>query len=204
VPAGPATAGAVATVLLIGWQYSAQPGLLKRRPAGTAVACAALGFLAYFSGFSSQASAAALVADPAAIYFTLAMSAWMAFVGAPAKDLPDIAGDAAAGRRTLPVRWGEPVTRHLIAGAAVAIMIAIITAAQHSPGHRRDHRRADQPEPGVHREPAAPPPAVPRLYDHPVRDEHLLTHGLSDPLTVHRFARPGPPSVAVGETQPPH
>ncbi len=126
---GAATTATVAAVLVIGWQYSARPGLLKRRPAGTAVAGASMGFLAYVTGFSSQADAVSMVIAPGAVTFAIAMSAWMAFVGAPAKDLSDVPGDAAAGRRTLPVLWGERPTRHVIAGAAVIIAIAFAVAA---------------------------------------------------------------------------
>jgi 4-hydroxybenzoate polyprenyltransferase len=130
---GVATAGAVAAVLVIGWQYSARPGLLKQRPAGTALAGAAMGFLAYLAGFSGQASATSLVIAPGALAFAITMSAWMAFVGAPAKDLSDITGDAAAGRRTLPVLWGERRTRYVIAGAAAAIAIAFAVTATRGP-----------------------------------------------------------------------
>lgn len=120
---------AVAAVLVIGWQYSAPPGYLKRRAAGTAAAGAAMGFGAYFAGFAGQAGSAWLHPGAAAIAFSVTMSAWMAFVGAPAKDMSDVPGDAAAGRRTLPVLWGERTTRRAVACAALAISVASFGAA---------------------------------------------------------------------------
>lgn len=124
LPEGMPRSAAVIAVLALGWQYSASPGALKRRVAGVAVVGAALGFGAYFVGFSSQAGTDWSHPAPGPVAFAVTMSAWMAFIGAPAKDLSDIPGDAAAGRRTLPVLWGEAATRRVIAGAAVVIAVA--------------------------------------------------------------------------------
>lgn len=126
---GVVPAAAVVAVLAIGWQYSARPGLFKQRPAGTAAAGAAMGFLAYVIGFSSQASASSMTSAPGALTFAVTMAAWMALTGAPAKDLSDIPGDAAAGRRTIPVLCGERLTRRVIAGAAVVIAAAFAIGA---------------------------------------------------------------------------
>jgi 4-hydroxybenzoate polyprenyltransferase len=119
----------VAAILLIGWQYSAAPGFLKRRMAGTAAGGAAMGFLAYFAGFAGQAGGAWTHPGPGPVIFAVTMSAWMAFVGAPAKDLPDVRGDADAGRRTVAVLWGERATRRIIASSAIVIAIAFCGAA---------------------------------------------------------------------------
>jgi 4-hydroxybenzoate polyprenyltransferase len=126
---GVAPACIVAAVLVIGWQYSGRPGYLKRRPAGTAAVGGALGLLAYLSGYAGQARAEWLEPRLAPLIFVLTMSAWMAFVGAPSKDLPDVAGDAAAGRRTLPLILGETRTRRIIAIAAIIISIEFSIAA---------------------------------------------------------------------------
>ncbi|HET9895061.1 MAG TPA: UbiA family prenyltransferase [Streptosporangiaceae bacterium] len=130
---GMTAALAVAAVLVVGWQYSARPGLLKQRPAGTAVGGAAMGLLAYVTGYCSQAHAASTAVTPAAMAFVIAASAWMAFVGAPAKDLPDVPGDVAAGRRTLPALWGEHRTRLVIVASAVTIAFAFAAAAIRDP-----------------------------------------------------------------------
>jgi 4-hydroxybenzoate polyprenyltransferase len=130
---GIATTCTVLAMLVIGWQYSAPPCILKRGPAGTAVGGAALGFLAYLAGFLSQAGTARPRPGPVPLIFVLTMSAWMAFVGTPAKDLPDAQGDAAAGRRTLALIWGEIATRRLLVVAAMTITIAFSLAAVFGP-----------------------------------------------------------------------
>jgi 4-hydroxybenzoate polyprenyltransferase len=123
----------VLVMLVIGWQYSAPPFTLKRGPAGTAVAAVALGLLGYLAGFLSQVGTAWVRPGPVPLIFVVTMSAWMAFVGAPAKDLPDIRGDAAAGRRSLPLIWGEAVTRHLLVIGAMTIAVAFSLAAVFGP-----------------------------------------------------------------------
>jgi 4-hydroxybenzoate polyprenyltransferase len=123
----------VLVMLVIGWQYSAPPFTLKRGPAGTAAAGAALGLLAYLAGFLSQAGTTRLHPGPAPLIFVLAMSAWMAFVGTPAKDLPDIQGDAAAGRRSVTLIWGDATIRRVLAIAAVTIAMAFSLASVFGP-----------------------------------------------------------------------
>lgn len=122
--------GSVLAVLVLGWLYSAGPFALKRRPAGTALVGGSMGLLAYLDGFGSRAAGTGW-AHPgaAALIFAAAMSAWMAFVGAPAKDLPDVPGDRAAGRRTLPVRYGAAATRRVVAVGAVLVAIGLIATA---------------------------------------------------------------------------
>jgi 4-hydroxybenzoate polyprenyltransferase len=57
--------------------------------------------------------------------FALAATYWMVFVGVPAKDLSDIEGDAAAGRRTIAVTCGERLSRHLMYLAALILVCAL-------------------------------------------------------------------------------
>jgi 4-hydroxybenzoate polyprenyltransferase len=98
-----------------------------------AILGAALGFLAYLAGFLSQAGTTDQHPGPAPLIFVLAMSAWMAFVGTPAKDLPDMQGDAAAGRRSLMLIWGEAATRRFLAIAAVTIATTLLLASVFGP-----------------------------------------------------------------------
>ena len=126
---GVPTTCAVLAMLLIGWQYSASPGRLKARPVGTAATGAALGFLAYLAGFLGQAGSSWRHPTAEALLFVLVMSAWMALVGTPAKDLPDAQGDAAAGRKTLVLLWGENATRRAMAAAAVTLAITFVVSA---------------------------------------------------------------------------
>lgn len=111
---------AVIFVMAIGWQYSGPPLYLKRRPVGAPVACLLLGLATYSAGFLDQTGAWS-GADIEVLVFALVMSGWMGLVGAPAKDLSDTRGDAAAGRRTLAVLWGEARVRALAAMCALAL-----------------------------------------------------------------------------------
>ncbi len=56
------------------------------------------------------------------------MSAWMG-IGGLAKDLSDVEGDRAAGRRTLPLLWGERRAKSAIAVAAVTVGGSFLAAA---------------------------------------------------------------------------
>jgi 4-hydroxybenzoate polyprenyltransferase len=122
------TALPVAAVLAIGYMYSGPPFRLKCSPAGTVVTCALLGLATYDAG---QVSVAASTGHPgiALAVFAVAMSLWMGLVGAPAKDLPDIAGDAQAGRRTLAMLVGERRFRLALALVALGLGIAFLAVA---------------------------------------------------------------------------
>ena len=115
---GARTAFAVTTVLIVGWLYSGPPAYLKRQAAGTAVGGAALGLLSYYAGLAVWTRP-----HPGSTFliFAATLSSWMAIVGAPAKDLSDVPGDAAAGRRTLAVMCGEPLVRRLVACTAMLL-----------------------------------------------------------------------------------
>jgi len=54
---------------------------------------------------------------------------WMGLVGAPAKDLGDVTGDAAAGRRTLPVIYGQSRVRRVVSISAVSLAIVFIVVS---------------------------------------------------------------------------
>ncbi|WP_312888294.1 UbiA family prenyltransferase [Nonomuraea rhodomycinica] len=58
------------------------------------------------------------------VVFAGAATCWMVLVGVPAKDLSDIPGDAAAGRRTLGVLLGERRARRVMVAAAVGVLAA--------------------------------------------------------------------------------
>lgn len=102
--------------LAVGYAYSARPYPLKRGYYTTAPAVAVLGLTTYASGCLD----AGHHLGPPLLVFAGANAAWMALVGAISKDLSDIAGDEAAGRRSLPVLLGvRPTLRLLALGAAV-------------------------------------------------------------------------------------
>jgi 4-hydroxybenzoate polyprenyltransferase len=81
------------------------------------------GLLTYYAGV-----AAAGASSPPAAVLVLAgfMSVWMGAVGTTTKDLSDVAGDAAAGRRSLPIRLGERRVRTGVAVLAPALGVAFV------------------------------------------------------------------------------
>ncbi|HVQ92015.1 MAG TPA: UbiA family prenyltransferase [Mycobacteriales bacterium] len=116
--------------LAVGAAYSVAPFRLKDTTAGAAVAVVLLGFLTYLAG------AVATGQQPTGILlvFATAMSAWMGGVGAVAKDFSDVRGDAAAGRRTLVIRWGDRRARAAVSASAAAIGIGMLALVAWYPG----------------------------------------------------------------------
>jgi 4-hydroxybenzoate polyprenyltransferase len=107
----------VAIMVVLGYAYSSPPFRLKARPFAAAATVTAAGGLTYLAGGAAvRGSISAQL-----ILFATVMALWMGVVGAATKDFPDIAGDAAAGRRGSPaVRW-ELARRVLLPIAAVAL-----------------------------------------------------------------------------------
>ncbi len=118
---GPGIAVAVTVLLAIGYLYSCPPWYLKRQSFGTAVAGISSGLLAYYGGKAAYTGQGGADLTLILAVFALAMSLWIGLVGALTKDLPDVQGDAEAGRRTLAVVIKEPLLRLLISILALAI-----------------------------------------------------------------------------------
>lgn len=107
-----------AAMLLLGHAYSAPRTAWKNRtPAAMGVVFLS-GLLTYAAG---PLALGVSPRSPALFLTGLAMSLWMALVGAVAKDFSDIEGDAAAGRRTWAVTLGERRTRVLVAVGACTV-----------------------------------------------------------------------------------
>ncbi|MEU6115112.1 UbiA family prenyltransferase [Streptomyces sp. NPDC047117] len=106
--------------LLLGWLYSAPPWYAKRNPLAASCILVLAGICCYAAGYWAT-GAGAPNAD--IIVFVLAMSFAMGIVGVPVKDLSDIEGDRAAGRRSWPVLWGEERAR------AAILCVALLTGA---------------------------------------------------------------------------
>jgi 4-hydroxybenzoate polyprenyltransferase len=115
----------VTAMLLLGYGYSAGPRPMKASAAGSILVILAGGLATYAAGWYAGGGGA-----PTAEFLIVAgaMSAWMALAGM-AKDLPDVAGDRAAGRRTLPILLGERPTRWLISAFAVIVAAVALTAS---------------------------------------------------------------------------
>ncbi|MCK2216265.1 UbiA family prenyltransferase [Actinomadura sp. ATCC 31491] len=113
----------VAANLVLGYLYSGPPLPLKGSAGGTMAVLCLSGMLAYLGGFVVATAGAHASVPPALMVFAAAAICWMVFVGVPAKDLSDIQGDAAAGRRTLGVRVGERRSRRVMVVAALVLLV---------------------------------------------------------------------------------
>lgn len=125
--------GSLPTVVLVvgylfaGYAYSAAPFHMKRRSHGTIAVVIMLGGLTYAAGWLGSGSHQnGLVAA----VFATAMTLWMGLVGAVVKDLSDVRGDTAAGRRTSVIAWGERRARMVCAAAPVLVGGGFLLAAR--------------------------------------------------------------------------
>jgi 4-hydroxybenzoate polyprenyltransferase len=126
------TAGMVLVLLALGYLYSGPPFHFKRRPIAAPATGAAAGLLTYHAGFATHTGTS--WADPgvALAIFAVGMSLWMGLVGALTKDLADVEGDAAAGRRTMAVVQGGARTRLLASACALAVATTFSGLVLHS------------------------------------------------------------------------
>lgn len=109
----------VALFLGLGYLYSGPPLPAKRSGPAASAVITGLGLTTFWAGaHTAQGS------SPDAVVFGLVMSGWMGLVGALAKDIGDVPGDALAGRRTFAVRYGiVPVAR------STAVLAVVVGAA---------------------------------------------------------------------------
>lgn len=117
--------------LILGAGYSLGSAPTKANPITSAVTVICGGLLTYHAGMiasGGQVTATYLC-------FSLALSFWMV-VGGLVKDLPDVSGDAATGRRTVAVTHGEATTVLLAALVAVLVATALVIASVHIDGLR--------------------------------------------------------------------
>jgi 4-hydroxybenzoate polyprenyltransferase len=116
----------VVAFLSVGYLYSAPRCCAKRHAAACALAGVLLALLTY--GAACAAARASSVSR-ACVIFCVMMALWTGIVGSIAKDIPDVVGDMAAGRRTIAVMLGETGARALACAAALAIGAACTAAA---------------------------------------------------------------------------
>jgi 4-hydroxybenzoate polyprenyltransferase len=114
-----------AAMLVLGWMYSGSPLYLKRWPAGLALIVVAAAILTYYSGYTAAGGGANMAP---LVVFAGAMAAWMGMVG-QTKDLSDVPGDRLAGRRSIPVVWGEDKARAAVSVAAIAVALGFLTGS---------------------------------------------------------------------------
>ncbi|MBG0813182.1 UbiA family prenyltransferase [Planomonospora sp. ID82291] len=112
--------------LVLGHLYSGPPLRLKGSAGGTVAVLCLSGLLSYLGGFVvATAGGADVPVPPGLAVFAAAAIGWMVLVGVPAKDLSDIEGDAAAGRRTFGVLVGERGARLAMTAASPALCAAL-------------------------------------------------------------------------------
>lgn len=115
----------VAALLALGWLYSAPPLRLKRWPAGLVVVVVPAGLLTFYAGHTANGGEGKGID---LLVFATVMTLWMSLVG-QTKDLPDVAGDARVGRRSLPVVWGEGAARLVFSMVALVLAAALLLCA---------------------------------------------------------------------------
>lgn len=109
-------------MLALGWLYSAGRRPWKERVWSASLVIAGGGVLTY-GGALATAGIPILPAALPLLQVPLLLSLWMAVAG-NAKDLGDLAGDAAAGRRTLPVLYGEAHASWIVAVGCLLVALA--------------------------------------------------------------------------------
>jgi 4-hydroxybenzoate polyprenyltransferase len=115
-----------AVMLVLGYFYSGRPLYLKRGVVTGGLTGCLGGLLTYLAG---RAAVGAPLLTSTSVVFAVVMSLWIGLVGSITKDLPDMAGDAAAGRRTAALMFGQARARLAAAGAALAVGTAFLAAA---------------------------------------------------------------------------
>ncbi|MFF9563631.1 UbiA family prenyltransferase [Leifsonia sp. NPDC014704] len=117
--------GAVVAFVCLGLAYSVGPWAAKKAAIAALLVAAAGVFLTYLSA----ALVAAETVPASALVFATVASCWIAVAG-HTKDFGDIAGDAAEGRRTLPVMLGVERARIVVAaGTGIVSAAAMVLGA---------------------------------------------------------------------------
>jgi 4-hydroxybenzoate polyprenyltransferase len=107
-------------MVALGYMYSAEPYSLKRRAVGSPMFALVVGLASYYAGYAACVGGYP-VPNRSFVVLAVVASLWTALVGSIAKDLPDIVGDAAAGRRSLTVIGGDFTARIALSCAALAV-----------------------------------------------------------------------------------
>ncbi len=119
----------VLVLLALGFLYSGPPFYLKRRTATAVISGTLGGWLTYCAG---SAAAGRGIPAGASLIFAVTQSAWMGLVGSMTKDLPDVAGDAAARRMTAVAIHGEKAVRVAVSITALGLGAVFVVAAAYT------------------------------------------------------------------------
>jgi 4-hydroxybenzoate polyprenyltransferase len=105
-----------AIFLALGYAYSGPPWPAKRHWAAASLTITASGAVTFWA-----ASQAAGCVSDATVVAAATLATWMGLVGAPVKDLSDVAGDRISGRKTYAVTFGPYRTGRFAAALALAV-----------------------------------------------------------------------------------
>jgi geranylgeranylglycerol-phosphate geranylgeranyltransferase len=119
-----ATMALIVPMLLIGIFYSAPRVKLMNRFVVKTLSIASFYVLCAVLGMTSVQGLDQVVANPAPAFYAMMLLGTMIFISSTLNDLGDVAGDKAAGRRTIPIVMGGPDTIRLLIALAAA-MIAL-------------------------------------------------------------------------------
>lgn len=117
-------AGPVLLFLGIGYFYSGPPWPLKKFGVTAALVIGAMGVTTFWAGAIAGGGS-----NVGVMVYAAVMAAWMGLVGALLKDIPDAPGDAAAGRRTFAVLYGDTVVLRLVPVFAVVMAAGGLAAS---------------------------------------------------------------------------
>jgi len=119
-------------MFVIGWAYSFPGRPLKNSVPGLVFTGTSLGALTYLAGWLTAHGGTPPVE---LVVFAVGMSLWMGLIGSATKDLKDVPGDLATGRRTLPIivgarrAMGIAAILSLIFGVAFSVVVAVTAPA---------------------------------------------------------------------------
>jgi 4-hydroxybenzoate polyprenyltransferase len=116
----------VPAILALGYAYSGPLLRLKRWSSTAGATVLIAGLLTFVAGGAVSGSVSTSMT---LTVFAIAMSSWMGFVGAMAKDLSDVPGDAQAGRRTYAVVNGVRRAARRLSLNAVGVGTGFLVAA---------------------------------------------------------------------------
>jgi 4-hydroxybenzoate polyprenyltransferase len=123
---GPPYPFLVPAILLLGYSYSGPLLRLKRWSSTAGATVLIAGLLTFVAGGAVSGS---VPTSMTLTVFAIAMSSWMGFVGAMAKDLSDVPGDTHAGRRTYAVVNGARRAARRLSLNAVGVGTGFLIAA---------------------------------------------------------------------------
>ena len=115
----------LAAMAVMGWLYSGPPLRLKRWPVALAVMAVTSAILTYYAGYAASGGGKV---ETSFLIFAGVMALWMGLAG-QSKDFSDTSGDEKAGRKSLPVVWGENAARLTVSSVALILALGFLSCS---------------------------------------------------------------------------